>query len=84
MELSDFKFEMLASRNVAVTRANQKWCYILNLFYNLFSRILLVQCKALKLSGEFDFKAIAEKTPGFVGADLMALAREAAMCAVTR
>ena len=43
-----------------------------------------MQCKDLKLSGEFDFKTLAQQTPGFVGADLMALAREAAMCAVTR
>ncbi len=47
-------------------------------------RILSVQCKDLKLDGEFDLKALASQTPGFVGADLTALVREAAMCAVTR
>ena len=46
--------------------------------------ILRVQCKDLKLDGEFDFKSLASQTPGFVGADLTALVREAAMCAVTR
>ena len=52
--------------------------------FHFFHRILRVQCKDLKLSGEFDFKSLASQTPGFVGADLTALVREAAMCAVTR
>ena len=43
-----------------------------------------MQCRDLKLSDEFDFKTLASQTPGFVGADLTALVREAAMCAVTR
>ena len=43
-----------------------------------------MQCKDLKLDGEFNFKTLASQTPGFVGADLSALVREAAMCAVTR
>ena len=54
----------------------------MTLFY--LNRILRVQCKDLKLNGEFYFQILAQQTPGFVGADLMALAREAAMCAVTR
>ena len=32
----------------------------------------------------FDFRAIARATPGFVGADLAALSKEAAVCAVNR
>lgn len=32
----------------------------------------------------FDFGHLAHMTPGYVGADLMALCREAAMCAVNR
>lgn len=32
----------------------------------------------------FHFRHLAHLTPGFVGADLMALCREAAMCAVGR
>ncbi|XP_028392638.1 nuclear valosin-containing protein-like isoform X2 [Dendronephthya gigantea] len=46
--------------------------------------ILRVQCKDLKLNEEFDFKTLASQTPGFVGADLTALVREAAIRAVTR
>jgi ribosome biogenesis ATPase len=38
----------------------------------------------LVLQGGFDFAAIARKTPGFVGADLAALTKEAAAVAVSR
>ena len=41
-------------------------------------------CRDLRLTSEFDFKFLAHNTPGFVGADLMALTREAAMTAVNR
>lgn len=41
-------------------------------------------CRKLKVTEEFDFKQLARLTPGYVGADLMALCREAAMCAVNR
>ncbi|KAL3872878.1 hypothetical protein ACJMK2_036059, partial [Sinanodonta woodiana] len=47
-------------------------------------RILEVVCRNLRLEAEFDFMYLAKNTPGFVGADLMALAREAAMTAVNR
>ncbi|GMH42226.1 hypothetical protein BSKO_10145 [Bryopsis sp. KO-2023] len=47
-------------------------------------RILSVMCKKLRLEGNFDFGAVARKTPGFVGADLEALAKEAAAVAITR
>jgi len=47
-------------------------------------RILQVLCKKLKLAPDMDFKTIARNTPGYVGADLMALTREAAMSAVNR
>lgn len=40
--------------------------------------------RRLRLSGDFDFYAIAKLTPGFVGADLAALTKEAAAIAVTR
>ena len=43
-----------------------------------------VLSKRLRLSGDFDFQAIAKLTPGFVGADLAALLKEAAAIAVTR
>jgi len=46
------------------------------------SRILKVICRDLRLAPDFDFDQIASLTPGFVGADIQALAREAAMCAV--
>nr|XP_006817581.1 PREDICTED: nuclear valosin-containing protein-like [Saccoglossus kowalevskii] len=47
-------------------------------------RIMQVLCKSLKLSEDFDFSFLASQTPGYVGADLMSLCREAAMCAVNR
>ncbi|XP_031565403.1 nuclear valosin-containing protein-like [Actinia tenebrosa] len=47
-------------------------------------RVLKVLCKQLKLSDEFSFAMLARLTPGFVGADLMALTREASMIAVNR
>lgn len=48
------------------------------------SKILKILTKNLKLSDAFDFKELADYTPGYVGADLLALAREAAMVAVSR
>uniref|UniRef100_A0A8C6WL10 Nuclear VCP like n=1 Tax=Neogobius melanostomus TaxID=47308 RepID=A0A8C6WL10_9GOBI len=47
-------------------------------------RILKTLCRKLKLSEDIDYGQLARLTPGYVGADLMALCREAAMCAVNR
>ncbi|KAJ8308844.1 hypothetical protein KUTeg_013718 [Tegillarca granosa] len=47
-------------------------------------RILQVLCRNLKLEDVFDFTCLARNTPGYVGADLNALTREAAMTAVNR
>ncbi|KAM4694936.1 nuclear valosin-containing protein-like [Discoglossus pictus] len=47
-------------------------------------RILQTLCRKLKLPESFDFSRLAHLTPGYVGADLMSLCREAAMCAVNR
>ncbi|XP_076598558.1 nuclear valosin-containing protein-like isoform X2 [Chaetodon auriga] len=47
-------------------------------------RILKTLCRKLKLPEDFDYKQLARLTPGYVGADLMALCREAAMSAVNR
>ncbi|XP_073904980.1 nuclear valosin-containing protein-like isoform X2 [Castor canadensis] len=47
-------------------------------------RILQTLCRKLRLPETFNFGHLAHLTPGFVGADLMALCREAAMCAVNR
>ncbi|XP_042560882.1 nuclear valosin-containing protein-like isoform X2 [Clupea harengus] len=47
-------------------------------------RILKTLCRKLKLPEDFDYKKLARLTPGYVGADLMALCREAAMSAVNR
>jgi ribosome biogenesis ATPase len=41
-------------------------------------------CKKLRLSGDFDFKALAKMTPGFVGADLQALVAAAGVIAIKR
>ena len=40
--------------------------------------------RKLRLSGDFDFKSVANRTPGFVGADLQALTKEAAAVAIAR
>ena len=45
---------------------------------------LLLLLLLLLLQGDFDFAAIARRTPGFVGADLAALTKEAAAVAVSR
>lgn len=42
------------------------------------------QAKDIRLEGGFDFARIARYTPGFVGADLLALTKEAAAVAVAR
>ncbi|XP_069879370.1 nuclear valosin-containing protein-like isoform X3 [Dipodomys merriami] len=47
-------------------------------------RILQTLCRKMRLPETFSFSHLAHLTPGFVGADLMALCREAAMCAVSR
>ena len=46
--------------------------------------ILSVLSRNLKLEGSFDLRKIARSTPGFVGADLAALASKAANLAMTR
>lgn len=48
------------------------------------ARILRVISGCMRLEGSFDFDEVAKKTPGFVGADLMALMKEAAALAVQR
>eukprot|EP00040_Diaphanoeca_grandis_P021868 m.116745 g.116745 ORF g.116745 m.116745 type:complete len:945 (-) comp28534_c0_seq1:59-2893(-) len=46
--------------------------------------ILRVLCRNLRLDGEFDIAALAAMTPGYVGADFLALTNEAALLAVAR
>ena len=46
--------------------------------------ILKVLTSRLRLSGDFDMPELARKTPGYVGADLTALTKEAAAIAVNR
>lgn len=41
-------------------------------------------CAKLRLAGEFDFRSLAKQTPGYVGADLAALAGAAGVIAVKR
>jgi SpoVK/Ycf46/Vps4 family AAA+-type ATPase len=48
------------------------------------ARILKTMSATMTLSGGFNFDLIARKTPGFVGADLRSLAKEAAVIAVNR
>ncbi|NWH79129.1 NVL protein, partial [Piaya cayana] len=47
-------------------------------------KILQTLCRKLKLPESFEFHHLARLTPGYVGADLMALCREAAVCTVNR
>jgi ribosome biogenesis ATPase len=47
-------------------------------------KILQILCKKLKLAPDFSYEFVAANTPGFVGADLMALTREASVVAVNR
>ena len=47
-------------------------------------QILKVLCSKLKLSGDFDFRTLAKRTPGYVGADLSALTGAAGVIAVKR
>lgn len=51
---------------------------------NARAAILSVLAAGLRLEGSFDFKKVAKCTPGFVGADLAALTREAASLAIKR
>ena len=50
----------------------------------LYCRILQVLCRDLRLAPDLSFGYLARMTPGYVGADLMSLAREAAITAVNR
>ena len=46
--------------------------------------ILKVMCKNMAISSDFDFKSIARQCPGYVGADLSSLVKQAASVAVKR
>ncbi|KAL7266013.1 Ribosome biogenesis ATPase rix7 [Rhizina undulata] len=47
-------------------------------------KILRVLSGKLRISGDFDFRALAKMTPGFVGADLNALTAAAGVAAIKR
>ncbi|PWN35414.1 AAA-domain-containing protein [Meira miltonrushii] len=46
--------------------------------------ILRILCNGLRLSGDFDLRSLAKQTPGYVGADLVALTAAAGIRAVKR
>jgi ribosome biogenesis ATPase len=46
--------------------------------------ILKTMTKDMKLSGDFDFKVLARRTPGYVGADIRSLTKESAVIAINR
>lgn len=46
--------------------------------------ILRILCTGLRLSGDFDLRSLAKQTPGYVGADLVALTTAAGIRAVKR
>lgn len=56
----------------------------LKLMCGLSNRILRVLSQKLRLAGDFDFRALAKQTPGYVGADLSALTGAAGVIAVKR
>lgn len=45
---------------------------------------LKVMCSKMTLGGDVNFEQISRKTPGFVGADLSSLTKEAAVVAINR
>jgi len=47
-------------------------------------KILQTMTKSMRLSGDFDYKVLARKTPGYVGADVRSLTKEAAVIAINR
>jgi len=47
-------------------------------------KIIRTVTKAMRLDGDFNYKQLARKTPGFVGADIQSLAKEAAVLAIDR
>lgn len=47
-------------------------------------RIIQTATRNMRLEGDFDFKRLARNTPGFVGADLQSLSKEAAAIAIDR
>ena len=51
---------------------------------HLWFRILKVLSKELRLSEEISLHSLSRNTPGFVGADLSALVREAASNSIQR
>lgn len=48
------------------------------------TRILAVMASKLRVQGDLDWHALGKMTPGFVGADLQALVKEAAVLTVNR
>uniref|UniRef100_A0A914DUY4 AAA+ ATPase domain-containing protein n=2 Tax=Acrobeloides nanus TaxID=290746 RepID=A0A914DUY4_9BILA len=48
------------------------------------TKILEIVCRGLRMDSNISMKALARLTPGYVGADLQALSREAALTAVNR
>jgi ribosome biogenesis ATPase len=46
--------------------------------------ILRTMTKEMRLSGDFDYKVLARKIPGYVGADVRSLTKEAAVIAINR
>lgn len=89
------RFDREISMGIPNESARQRWAFLtysdvfrtgirfLKICYSVF-RILEVLCRLLRVTSDFDFPKLAQMTPGYVGADLMALVREAAITAVNR
>lgn len=48
------------------------------------THIIKTMTKGMKLSGDFNYKMLARNTPGYVGADIKSLTKEAAVVAIER
>lgn len=75
-------FKSLISRHVLCFTSLGHVCTLTNVLCD--SRILRVLAHKLRLAGDFDFRALAKATPGYVGADLTALTSAAGIIAVKR
>ena len=52
--------------------------------WSLIAPSFVVLCKKLRMAGDFNFQQLARATPGYVGADLCALTKEAAVISINR
>src|SRR5271163_643353 len=64
-----------------IRREKGMFSFLMNLIVNSILRII---CRQMKTASDLDFGLLAKMTPGFVGADLQALATTAGVVTVRR